>query len=406
MKKIVLLLISLILAIGCISQEQNAAENETSEAITATASAAPSAGLNTAEPTKNLEVYNPETGENEPSQANSTVVGSAAASGGNAFLAAACIEAAGDYPGWTEPSTDIIVFENLDKKFTFRNSPEDLSVGLTSPVEKSASLSDMDFIGSSEVSFVAVQEGKWLLGLFKINGMDAPDKSIIYEKTESVSFMDVSPISKQEFVLFYAKENKAFAEYLDVTNSKREILLEIAYTPGSGHKLAVSPKGSYAYLVYAGVLTFFEIESKSKIGEIKSVASAVWIGDSRVVYSGSAGTFVYDVKNKEENKISQLGSVSDLSYNPKDEGVIAFTQEGSARVVACGTLQNKALKQEARIRALASERTAIMEAEFSAEGASPIHSVGYWRFKDADWNVRLSGEFPDFSVFATVWSRY
>jgi len=348
----------------------------------------------------------PPAGENETSQANGTVVGNAAAFGGNELLTKACSEAVGDYPGWTEPSTDIIVWETLDKKFNFRNAPENLSVGLTPPVEKTASLSDMDFIGSSEVSFVALQEDRWLIGLFKINGMDAPDKSVIYEKTESVSFMDVSPISRQEFILFYAKENRAFVEHLDVKTSKREILLETAYDAGAGHKLAVSPKGSYAYLLYEGALAIFEIESKSKIGEIKSVESAVWVGDSHILHSGSEGTFIYDVKNKEDTKIGQLGPVSDLSYNPKDEGVIAFTQEGSAKVVACGTLQNKNSKQEARIRALASERTAIREEEFSRKGEPPIHGVGYWRFKDTDWNVRLTGEFPDFAVFATVWSRY
>jgi len=252
----------------------------------------------------------------------------------------------------------------------------------------------MDFIGLNEFSYVKTEGSKWQIGLFKLNGLNPADNSIIYEKTESLPFIDVSPLSRKEFILFYKKGNNVFLSYLSISSPKEDILLELPSAGTDNEKVAASPEGNYAYLLYNNSLRIFDIASKTQIGEISQVNSAVWMGDSYILYSAGEGSFVYSLENKEKEKLSKIASVSDLSFNPKDGGVIVYTEQGNAKAASCKNWQVLGSTQAARIKALANEKTAILEKD---------DSVGYWRFKNADWTVRLS---ENFLRFATVWNRY
>src|SRR3989344_1077154 len=99
----------------------------------------------------------------------------------NSTLQAACKNAISDYPEWTKADTDLIIWENPDKSFNFRNSPEDASAKLDSPVPSGENLADMDFLGSNEISYLTSNSVGWKIGLFKLNGLNMPDKLIVYE---------------------------------------------------------------------------------------------------------------------------------------------------------------------------------------------------------------------------------
>lgn len=381
-KKIILILILLIFIIGCTNQKELPKINQETE-------------VQEPQTTIKMEVYNPETGKNELVDTLETEVVESAASQGDELLKAACKDSIKDYPDWTKSSTDIIIWEDPDKSFYFRNSPEDMSARLSSPVQTSETLADMDFVGFNEISYVKTKDNKWQIGLFKLNWPDAPDNSIIYEKTESVSSIDVSPVNKKEFIAFYVKGNKAFLEYLDVANLKEEILFETS-VGNNNQKVTVSPKGTYVYLLYSKTLRLFDISKKSKIEEINSVSSVVWVGNSHLLYSNSEGTYIYDAVSKSKDKITGINTAEVLAFNPKSDGVIAYTSNSKTKVVNC---QNWRILLgsygKGKIETFTSEKTAILTKD-------DLSNSGYWRF-EGDWYVKLSDKF---SVLATVWSNY
>ena len=403
LKQIILILLLLVLIIGCTNQNEELPkvnlEQET-EVINNT----PPVEMDIIEEpevqehqtTKKLEVYNPETGKTEIVDGQTTnSMGGTITSKGDDLLKAACKDSINDYPEWTKPSTDIIIWEDPDKSFYFRNSPEDMSARLSSPVQTSEILADMNFVGLNEISYVKTTNNKWQIGLFKLHWPDAPDYSTIYEKTESVSSIDISPLNKKEFVVFYVKGNNAFLEYLDTSNSKEEILFETSVS-NSNRKVALSPKGTYAYLLYSKTLRLFDISKKSKIVDINYVSSVVWVGNSHLLYSNSEGTYIYDVVSKNSDKITGINTAEVITFNPKSEGVIAYTSNSETKVVNC---QNRIISLgsygKGKIETLTSEKTAILTKE-------DLSNSGYWRF-EGDWYVKLSDKF---SVLATVWSNY
>jgi len=403
MKKIILILLLIIFIIGCTDQNKELPKINFGQETKVINDTTPVETDVIEEPkvqepqnTKKLEVYNPETGENEVINTLETeVIGNVTLSKGDELLKTACKDSINDYPEWTKPSTDIIIWEDPDKSFYFRNSPEDMSARLSSPVQTTETLKDMDFVGLNEVSYVKTTNNKWQIGLLKLNWPDAPDNSMIYEKTESVSSIDISPLNKKEFIVFYTNGNQAFLEYLDTSNSKEEILFETSMNNGN-QKVAASPKGTYAYLLYSKALRLFDISKKSKIDDINSVSSAVWVGDSHFLYSTQEGTYIYDIIGKNSYKITGINNAEVLAFNPKSEGVIAYTFDSKTKVVNC---QNWVISLgsygKGKIETLTSEKTAILTKE-------DLSNSGYWRF-EGDWYVKLSDKF---SVLATVWSNY
>ena len=83
-------------------------------------------------------------------------------------------------------------------------------------------------------------------------------------------------------------------------------------------KVSVSPKGTRAYVIYSsivekqGVLVIYNLLNRKKIDEIISVLSAVWIGNTHILYSSLAedgGIFIYDVENKNSYEITAIQTV-------------------------------------------------------------------------------------------------
>lgn len=310
------------------------------------------------------------------------------------MLQTACKNALNDYPEWTKANTDLIIWENPDKSLNFRNSPEDLSSKLTSPIPSTETLVDMDFIGLNEISYVASKDASWKINTLKLNGLNVPTNSLVYEKIEAVSYINTSPINKSEYIVLTASGTKGLLKYINTENSKEENISELTSVKTDKLKLSVSPKGTYVYLLQGNSLIFFEIASKKQIDKISSPESAVWVGDEYVLYSGTGGTFVYSLKTKEKSKITKIEQVSELTFNPKENGIIAFNENGNTTIVNCQTWQIINSKQGAELKTLTSEKTAITK-----KG----DQFGYWRFKNNDWGVKI---LEDKSKFVTVWQRY
>lgn len=311
--------------------------------------------------------------------------------GDNDLLKTACTNALSDYPEWSKPDTDLVIWENPDKSFNLRNSPEDASTIIGSPVPPSETLVDMDFIGLKEVSFVTTSNNGWKIGIFKV---DPFDKSFIYEKTEPNSFINVSPVNKNEFIAFVINGKKGVLRYINVTNAQEETITEISSTDTKNLKLAVSPKSNYVYLLNNKDLVIFDITSKKQKDKIVSIDTAVWVGNTHIFYSGTDGTYVYNLETKEKSKSDELGSILNVAFNPKNNGVIAYNQGGMVKTVNCQNWLNYNTQQNAELKTLVSSKTAITK-----KG----DQYGYWRFKDADWGVKI---LEGGSKLVTVWQRY
>lgn len=312
----------------------------------------------------------------------------------NNLLKTACVSAINDYPEWTKAVTDLIIWENPDKSFNFRNSPEDLSTKLTSPVPPTETLADMEFLGQNEISYATIGNNSWKISTLKLNGLNAPDKLMVYEKAETVSYLNISSINKNDYIVFVTSGNKGIVRQINTNNSKEETILEIPLINTDGLKLSVSPKGTYVYFLQNDSLMFFEIASKKQIDKIDSVKSAVWVGNEHVLYSGPDGTYIYQIRTKEKSKLDKIGYVSELTFNPKDNGIIAFNENGDTKIVNCQTWQIINTRQGAELKTLTSDKTAITK-----KG----DDFGYWRFKNKDWDVKI---LEDKSKFVTIWQKY
>ncbi len=158
----------------------------------------------------------------------------------------------------------------------------------------------------------------------------------------------------------------------------------------------MSPKSTYAYLLYDEVLMVFDIAKKSKIDELHSVSGGVWMGDSNLLYSNAEGTYIYDVVSKNSKVITGITTADVLTFNPKFEGVIAYSSNSQTKVVNCQDwIIVLGSYGKGKIETFTSEKTAILTKD-------DLSNSGYWRF-EGDWYVKLSDKF---SVLATVWSNY
>lgn len=324
-------------------------------------------------------------GDNVRNSANNT---------GKSVLQTICKSALNDYPEWTKSDVDIVIWENPDKNFLFRNSPEAASTKITSPVTASESLIDMDFIGLNEISYVTNSENGWKISTLKLNDMKAPDKTQIYEKNETASSVIASPINKMEYIVLVAKGNKAVLKIINANTSNEEILTEIPLSSGGNPKLSVSPKGNYVYLLQDDSLLIFGIGAIKQLDKLNHVSSAVWVGNENILFSGSEGTFVYSLKSKENSQLDNLAQVSNLSFTPGKNGVIAFGQQGNVNIIGCQDWRIINTQRGSELKTLASSKTAITK-----KGVE----YGYWRFDGADWGVKI---LEDKSKYVTLWQRY
>lgn len=348
-------------------------------------------------------VVNPETGEETYTNKPETdeTKNDLELSEGDKLLQKACESAVNDYPEWTKASSDIIVWEDAgqgkEKNFYYRNAAEDSSMALDSPAQTSELLTDIDFVDSDKIGYVKKGQ-KWQIGLFQLNGQS----SLIYEMSEQITSMNASFIDKDKFVIFYKTDDQAILKYVNKINSTEETIWETSSIAGENQKVAVSSKGTYVYLLHDNNLRIFELLNKEKIEEFNSVISAVWIGDSNLLYSSSEGSSIYDVKNKNSDKLSKIdSSATDLTFNPKLNGVIAYTSDSKANIINCQDFENLGTYAEGKIEALANEKTVILTKK-------DLLTSGYWRFNE-DWYILLSENFSSFdshALLATTWSQY
>lgn len=387
MKRIIFLLVLLVLVAGCVSETPKSTDNEQEGDKIAD---------NNGSGTENQwEVYNTETGETEKIEKTKTNPVGNIDYQVNELLKTACRNAINDYPDWTVPSTDLLIWEDSENNFNFRNSPEDMSTGISSPVKESEGLADMDFIGSNEISYVKTWDNGWGIGTFKLNGMSMPMNTMLYEIDAVLDSVDISPINYNQFIVFSTKEGKAYMDVLDAEKSTSESIFETMVVNTNTQKVSVSPRGNYAYLLYDDILRVFEIHSREKKDEMESVKSVVWVGDSYLLYSNQEGTFIYDIKNSDKKRLDNMGSLSCLAFNPKEDGVIAYSSDSESHVVECQTWKRLNSLIAGDIETLASERTAIID----RDGVKM-----YWRFKDNDWI--LTPSHIGITIYATLWKRY
>lgn len=309
---------------------------------------------------------------------------------GDKLLQAACQNAINDYPEWTKSAGDIIVYENPNKGFYFRSSPEEPAASIDSPAQGSEIIFDMDFIDKNKITYVK-KGNEFKIGTFEFE-LGGIKNDIIYEIAESISFIDISPLSEKEFVMFYIINGKAFIKHVDLEKSKEEIIFETPFTEKA--KIAASPKGTYIYLLRGDILEVFNLSTKEKVYEDQSILSAIWIGDSYLLFSNSEETLIYNIKNKEKNKLAKLASAKGLSFSPRSGGVIGYNLKSEGKIINCQNWEILGTLKDGEIKTLANEKTAIISKE---------NSIGYWRFFNNDWIVHLS-ENP--CRFATIWKRY
>ncbi len=305
-----------------------------------------------------------------------------------------CNNIVNDYPEWERKSKDIVIWENIDKSFNYRNSPEEPSIKVSNPVPSNKALLDMVFIGTNEIAYTSKEDRKWSIGIFKINGSNAQENKTVYEKDEKVSYMKISAISRIEYIVFLINDDQGILKYINTESSNEVEILKTSSLNKDTVKLSVSPQKTSSYLLHDNNLIIFEVSSKKILDKVDSVNSAVWVGDKNILLSNSEGTFLYSLETKKVVKIDKIGISSNLSFNPNDGGVIAFNENNTAKILSCQGLQQINIDEGADLKTLTSEKGAI-----TREG----DRFGYWRFKNVNWDVNILQED---SKYVTIWQKY
>jgi len=249
----------------------------------------------------------------------------------------------------------------------------------------------MDFVSKNKVSYIKLGDGNWDICLLEF-GFNGITNNVIYKNSLESAFIESSPISENEFMIFYVTNDTARFSFLNTQNSNEKIFLEIPETNGENVKVATSPKGTNVYLLYDNILRIYEISNAELVDKIDSVISAVWIGNSYLLYSNSEGSFLYDIGTKEQTRINSV-SMENLSFNPNENGVISYNSDSNGHVISCENWKSLGYFENGKIETLSSERTAITKKD----------GEGYWRFFNNDWTVKLV---DNFYIFTTVWKNY
>jgi len=365
-------------------------------------------------------------------------------SDGDKLFQTICLKAIDDYPKWTIDSGSVVVWNGLEKEdnvLSIRRSPDSQSVVIQSPAGKIVDLVVLDFIDASTVGYAVItKNGKGTVGLMKFeHGLSKPDYSIIYEKELLASIRDISFINRDEFLILYVLENQtenknAVVSYINTRNKEEKVLLKFNIIPDGEEdktydvqKVSVSPEGTYVYTVYnstsekQGALAIFDLSSRKLIGVISQVSSAVWIGNTHILYSSLARggeVFIYNVESKKSYKMTRINRYAvDLAFCPKSGGVIVyntdpFSNEAIGYAVSCKDWKELDQAVNCIFEAVADEDTVIFSKyndDKSGESSDLIVKEGGYRRLKSKWELHLSDEFStnyQNAVLATVWSRY
>jgi len=367
-------------------------------------------------------------------KAQVTVKNDVVLSSDDKLLKTLCQNAIKDYPLWSQNSSGMIAWKDAagtDMLF-MRWSPDYPSVGVQSPVKNSETLAGIDFIDSDTLGYVSEYNNKWSVGLMSfevLNGaFSNKGTSTLYTKTTPSSVLDVTFIGKEAFIVFYLKENgkKAVISYIKSTDGTEEILKEIDVsaqfsleTSGQTQKVSASPKGNYAYAIFTNLaagkhtMYVFDLSSNELLDEI-SASSAVWIGDSNILYSSKdkGGIFLHNLKNKSSHKISLIDdNAENLAFCPKSGGVFAYSTnskgyDSKTYTKSCDDWKDIFSEDHMFIEAIAGEGTAV-SSKYALDNT--FEDGRYWRFDNKGWGFHLSYGFSSFNsntVLATLWNKY
>ena len=339
---------------------------------------------------------------------------------GDTILKEACSSAISDYPAWVKDSSAIIVWKD-STGFFYRRSPNDWSFGMDSLTESSEELLDMDFVNKDIVEFAKKSGNNWVVSKRDINGAQNIE---LYSKTEDISIRDIGYINENEFIVLYVDSGKAKIRYVKIGGTEEEFFNFDASPSGekgeiwNSQKVSLSPKKTYFYNMFetapshGSVLNIFDTSTRKRVKEIEQVYSAVWIGDSHVLYSKTGGVYIYDVKNEKTYRTTLDSAITDLYFNPTADsgGIIAYNKNqgsyaSSAYFIGCQDRQSINTKEHTSIEAFANKNTTIYT-EYNTN--SSTKESGYYEFTRA-WIVKLSEKLSTFyprSAIATVWSGY
>ena len=142
-----------------------------------------------------------------------------------------------------------------------------------------------------------------------------------------------------------------------------------------------------------------------KIGDIKSVSSAVWVGNSDILCSGKDTVYIYNLERRTSKNIDIVKS-GVLGFCPKNGGVITYNRNSQAHAISCKNFAELNSAANTFFETLADSNTAIFT-RYKSDGS--IDETGYWRFISGGWGLHLSyGMYyhNNKPVFATLWSNY
>lgn len=327
-----------------------------------------------------------------------------ALSEGDKILKDICQNVIADYPEGDITLGGIVAWEDSDETFYIRSSPDSSSWGADNPAKDGYKLVDIGFLDSNTLGFTLLNSNqKYKIGMMNIEFENygtvfkGSKSSIKYENKGEV--LDVSYISKEDFVILYKDNKKILLKHKDI------LLYQTDYSSSGSYKLGKSPNSAYVYMIFGNDLLIFDLSKNIKIGDIKSVSSAVWIGNLNILYSGRDTVILYNLKNKTSTHIEAIKS-GELGFCPKNDGTIIYNKNSEAHAISCKSFVELNSASNTFFEALADSNTAI-STKYKPDGS--VEETGYWRFIASGWGLHLSDGMyyhNNKPVLATLWSNY
>ncbi len=323
---------------------------------------------------------------------------------GDITLQNMCQKVIADYPDRDKTLRSIVAWEDSDETFYIRSSPDSSTWKADNPAGDGYKLIDIGFIDHNTLGFTLFNTNKkYKIGIMDIsfeNSGTVFKGNTSYIQYENVGeVLDVSYIDKEDFVILL-KEGK------NVSLKHNEALLyQTEYIDSDSYKLGKSPHGAHVYMIVGNDLLIFDISKNVKIGEIKNIVSAVWIGNFNILYSGENKSYIYSLKEKTSKSIDAI-KPGILGFCPENGGVIISNKNLEARAISCKSFAELNSASNTFFEALADSDTAIFT-QYKSDNSE--EETGYWRFISAGWGLHLSyGMYyhNNKPVFATLWSNY
>lgn len=309
-----------------------------------------------------------------------------------------------DYPEGNTALGSIVAWEDSNETFYIRTSPDSSTWKVDNPAKDGYKLINIGFINDNTLGFTLLNSTqKYKIGIMDIkfeNYGTVFKGSTSYIKYENIGeVLDVSYISKEDFVVLYKDNKKILLKHKDV------LLYQTDYIDSGGYKLGKSPNGKYIYMTSGNDLLIFDISKNMKIGDIKSALNAVWIGNSNMLYSGKDTAYIYNLEKRASKSIDTITS-GVMGFCPKNGGIITYNRNSEAHAISCKSFVELNSASNTFFETLADSNTAIFT-KYKSGGS--VEETGYWRFISGGWKLHLSyGMYyhNNKPVLTTLWSNY